>query len=56
MARLDALNARFGRGTVQLASRVLPPAAPARAPWQGQVRWQSPAFTTRLKDLLAEPV
>ena len=58
MASLDALNERFGRGTVRLASAVLPPApsAPAgraaRPPWEGQAQWCSPAFTTRLEDLL----
>ncbi|NKI91617.1 DNA polymerase V [Hymenobacter sp. 1B] len=55
MASLDALNQRFGRGTVRLASAVLPPAPQdkaVRAPWEGQARWRSPAFTTRLEDLL----
>lgn len=55
MVSLDALNARFGRGTVRLASAVLPPAAggkAARAPRAGKARWCSPAFTTRLEDSL----
>ena len=55
MASLDKLNARFGRGTVRVASAIPRPAAMAgqqRAPWQGQAQWQSPAFTTRLEDLL----
>ena len=55
MASLDALNQRFGRGTVRLASAVLPPASggkAARPPWEGKARWLSPAFTTRLEDLL----
>lgn len=55
MASLDALNGRFGRGTVRLASAVLPPAPGGKAtrpPWEGKARWLSPAFTTRLEDLL----
>ena len=58
MASLDALNERFGRGTVRLASAVLPPGPPApvgraaRPPWEGKAQWCSPAFTTRLEDLL----
>lgn len=55
MASLDALNQRFGRGTVRVASAVLPPVSggkPARAPWEGKAQWCSPAFTTRLEDLL----
>ena len=55
MASLDALNHRFGRGTVRLASAVLPPVSGGkvvRPPWEGQARWCSPAFTTRLEDLL----
>ena len=55
MASLDALNQCFGRGTVRLASAVLPPAPKdkaVRAPWEGQACWRSLAFTTRLEDLL----
>jgi DNA polymerase V len=55
MASLDALNQRFGRGTVRLASAVLPPTAGGKAvrpPWEGKARWCSPAYTTRLEDLL----
>lgn len=55
MAQVDALNARYGRGTVRLGSAVPAPAVMAghtRPPWQGQAQWQSPAFTTRLEDLL----
>ncbi|NML67931.1 Y-family DNA polymerase [Hymenobacter sp. RP-2-7] len=55
MAQVDALNARYGRGTVRLGSTVPALAVMAghtRAPWQGQAHWQSPAFTTRLEDLL----
>lgn len=55
MARLDALNERFGRGAVRLASAVLPPAPTVptvRPPWEGKAQWCSPAFTTRLEDLL----
>lgn len=54
MASLDALNQRFGRGTVRLASVVLPPAPTkaTRPPWEGKARWLSPAYTTCLEDLL----
>jgi DNA polymerase V len=55
MSTLDALNQRFGRGTVRLASAVPAPAIMVghqRPPWQGQAQWQSPAFTTRLEDLM----
>jgi DNA polymerase V len=55
MNTLDTLNQRFGRGTVRLASAMPAPAIMVghqRAPWQGQAKWQSPAFTTRLEDLM----
>ncbi|MDO3416485.1 DUF4113 domain-containing protein [Hymenobacter sp. BT770] len=51
MAELDALNRRFGKGTVKLASLVLP-RGQTRAPWEGQARWRTPQYTTRLEDLL----
>jgi DNA polymerase V len=58
MASLDALNQRFGRGTVRLATALPTPAEPAtiggsnRPVWEGKAQWRSPAFTTRLEDLL----
>ena len=58
MASLDALNARFGRGTVRVATAVPAPGnSPSasttnRPPWEGKAQWRSPAFTTRLEDLL----
>ena len=55
MASLDALNQRFGRGTVRVASAVLPLAqgsTSVRPPWEGKAQWCSPAYTTRLEDLL----
>ncbi|WP_239691895.1 DUF4113 domain-containing protein [Hymenobacter coccineus] len=51
MAALDGLNARFGRGTVQLAA-ALGPTGGGPAPWQGQAAWRTPAYTTRLEDLM----
>jgi DNA polymerase V len=51
MAELDALNRRFGKGTVKLASFVLHPGQ-VRAPWEGQAQWRTPQYTTRLEDLL----
>ena len=58
IASLDALNERFGRGTVRVEAAV--PAlghlgtvgSGARAPWEGKAQWRSPAFTTRLEDLM----
>jgi DNA polymerase V len=52
MTTLDGLNARFGRGTVRLGSAVPTTLVRGRAPWQGQAKWQSGAFTTRLEDLM----
>ena len=51
MAALDGLNARFGRGTVQLAA-ALGPKGGGAVPWQGQAAWRTPAYTTRLEDLM----
>ena len=51
MAALDGLNARFGRGTVQLALGLgLKGGGPV--PWQGQAAWRTPAYTTRLEELM----
>ena len=50
MHTLDALNRQFGRGTVRPAATVTPAGQPA--PWQGNARYRSPAFTTRLEDLM----
>ncbi|TDN39270.1 Y-family DNA polymerase [Hymenobacter sp. UV11] len=51
MATLDGLNERFGRGTVRLAA-ALGPKGGGPVPWQGQAAWRTPAYTTRLEDLL----
>ncbi|WP_375378286.1 DinB/UmuC family translesion DNA polymerase [Hymenobacter cellulosilyticus] len=51
MAELDALNRRFGKGTVKLAATVLAPGQQV-APWEGQAQWRTPQYTTRLEDLL----
>ncbi|UOQ75271.1 DUF4113 domain-containing protein [Hymenobacter cellulosilyticus] len=48
MAELDALNRRFGKGTVKLASLVLPPGK-VQAPWEGQAQWRTPQYTTGWK-------
>ncbi|GAB3721684.1 DNA polymerase V catalytic protein [Hymenobacter agri] len=58
MASLDALNARFGKGAVRVAAAMPSPehrtasGKSSIAPWEGKARWCSPAFTTRLEDLL----
>lgn len=58
MARLDALNERFGRGTVRVAAalpgpgHLVPAGKSNRPPWESKAQWRSPAFTTRLEDLL----
>ena len=58
MASLDALNQRYGRGTVRVATEVPTPSTSptagngTRPPWEGKAQWRSPAFTTRLEDLL----
>ncbi|QKG59132.1 Y-family DNA polymerase (plasmid) [Hymenobacter sp. BRD128] len=55
MRALDALNSRFGRGTVRLASAVVlsrQRRPDSRAPWEGKAQWRTPAYTTRLEDLL----
>ncbi|GAB2452249.1 DNA polymerase V subunit UmuC [Hymenobacter qilianensis] len=51
MAELDALNRRFGQGTVQLAATALAPGQHV-APWAGQAQWRTPQYTTRLEDFL----
>ncbi|MBX0293188.1 Y-family DNA polymerase [Hymenobacter sp. HSC-4F20] len=51
MAELDALNRRYGKGTVRLATALTPPGQ-RQAPWEGQAQWRTPAYTTRLEDLL----
>ena len=56
MNAVDALNSRFGRGTVRWASAVMGPVdqlrPDGRAPWQGKAQWRTPAYTTRLADFL----
>ncbi|WP_375437261.1 Y-family DNA polymerase [uncultured Hymenobacter sp.] len=51
MAELDALNRRFGKNTVRMATTLVG-RGKARAPWEGKAQWCSPAYTTRLEDLL----
>ena len=51
MAALDGLNARFGRGTVNLAA-ALGAKGGGPEPWKGQAAWRTPAYTTRLEDLM----
>jgi DNA polymerase V len=56
MTTLDALNNRYGRGTVKVATALatdsLAMTENGRPPWEGKAQWRSPAFTTRLEDLL----
>ncbi|GAA4001863.1 DNA polymerase V catalytic protein [Hymenobacter fastidiosus] len=50
MQRLDQLNARYGRATVQVATALTStPNQPA--PWQGQQQRRTPAFTTSWDEL-----
>lgn len=51
MAELDALNRRFGKNTVRMVT-TLTGRGKGRAPWEGKAQWCSPAYTTRLQDLL----
>ena len=49
MQRLDQLNARFGRATVQVAAALPAPHQPA--PWLGQAQHRTPARTTSWDEL-----
>ncbi|WP_139926299.1 Y-family DNA polymerase [Hymenobacter sp. DG01] len=51
MAEMDALNRRFGKNTVRLATAVPAPGLEV-APWTAKAAWKTPAYTTRFKDLL----
>ncbi|ALW86350.1 hypothetical protein AUC43_15405 [Hymenobacter sedentarius] len=44
MRKLDALNARYGIGSVQVAAVL--GAHPGKAPWKGQQQRRTPAYTT----------
>ena len=46
MAALDAINGRFGRGTLR------PLASGIARPWQTQARQLSPRYTTRAGEML----
>ncbi|MCR5890391.1 Y-family DNA polymerase [Hymenobacter sp. J193] len=49
MQTIDAVNKQFGRNSVRPASSVASGNAP---PWQSKALWRTPAYTTRLEDLL----
>jgi DNA polymerase V len=49
MQRLDQLNARFGSGTVKLATALPPQGQPV--PWEGQRQYRTPARTTSWDEL-----
>ena len=57
MQRLDQLNARFGRATVQVAAALSSQPKPRGSkaapvvPWQGQQQHRTPAFTTSWDEL-----
>ena len=51
MAEMDALNRRFGKNTVRLATAVPAPGL-AAAPWAAKAAWKTPAYTTCLQDLM----
>lgn len=50
MQRLDQLNARFGRATVQVAA-ALAPKGQSTAPWHGQQQRRTRACTTSWDEL-----
>jgi DNA polymerase V len=49
MQRLDQLNARFGAGTIKLATAITPKGKPA--PWEGLRQFRTPARTTSWDEL-----
>lgn len=51
LAEVDAINQRYGKNTVRLATAVLTPGQVV-APWAAKAAWRSPAYTTCLADLL----
>ncbi|HEX8659552.1 MAG TPA: Y-family DNA polymerase [Hymenobacter sp.] len=46
MQKLDALNARFGKNSVQVATALGAAGKQLTAPWQGQQQRRTPAYTT----------
>jgi len=52
MAALRGLNEQFGRRTVQQAA-ALGPTGSGPVSWPGQAARRTPAYTTRLEELLA---
>jgi len=51
VSMLSAVNRRFGKNTVRLTTAMLAPDT-SRASQEEKTPWRSPAYTTRLEDLL----
>lgn len=51
MSKLDALNARFGKGSVQVATALGGAPGKQPSPWKGQQQHRSPAYTTSWEEL-----
>ncbi|MFC7669027.1 DUF4113 domain-containing protein [Hymenobacter humi] len=51
MQKLDALNARYGKESVQLATALGGQHGKQAAPWKGRQQQRSPAYTTCWEEL-----
>ena len=51
MQKLDLLNARFGKGSVQVATALGGQVGKQSAPWKGQQQRRTPAYTTSWDEL-----
>ena len=51
MQKLDVLNARFGKGSVQVATALGGQVGKQPAPWKGQQQRRTPAYTTSWDEL-----
>jgi len=51
MQKLDALNTRYGKGSVQVAAALGGRGATQAAPWKGQQQRRTPAYTTCWEEL-----
>jgi len=51
MQKLDALNTRFGKGSVQVATVLGGQVGKQPVPWKGQQQRRTPAYTTNWDEL-----